>query len=199
MLIQGNSGLRAGRSLPAPGYRNAQIYPTWAGVIGTANAIPAVDTIYFYMFRLFAPCFITAFGLRVHTAGANSGVKAAIYADSPVSHRPLGAPLLVENTGYDTTTTGNKETDVTDTMFAAGYYWGAAKAKATLPSPTSVGGALTECDFGCIAGSDISALVNQGISMADAYANSMPTIAEAQSFTSVVTAGIPILYLKCTA
>lgn len=177
-----------------PGYLAGRNYATWEGAVTTTAAIPAVDTIYFYPFRLMAPVTLTGGMVRSITGGAASSVKAGIWANSPVSHRPLGAPLIVDNTGAATTANNTNVALAMTGSLKTGIYWAGVKATGTLPQCTSIPAASTTLMVltGVATG---STAVTCGLSFADAYANNMPTMAEGAAFVVVGTAGIPILYL----
>lgn len=171
---------------PLPG----RYFPMWEGGNAATTAFAAVNIIYFYPFFLPFPFLVTTLAIRVITLGAGSSVKFAIWADSPVSHKPLGAPMITDNTGQDTSTTGEKETNVTDTLLPAGWYWGGSKCTGTPPicqgpAANTPGWAYwLPCDT-------VSVHFTAGISLADTYSNNMPTIAEGQAFTTLITASGP--------
>lgn len=174
-----------------PGYLTGKFY-TLALQGLTGAAVAAVDTIYLYPFPIYEPgVTVKTLTARVSTGGASSAMKTGIWADSLVSHRPLGAPLIVDNTGVATTATGsNASPDVTDTWLGAGWYWIGTKFRATLPSMFSMGTGPFWMSH--LAGA--SGLFVFGLSFADAYANNMPTFAEGASFTEVVASpGPPVV------
>ena len=178
-----------------PGYVVGNYYSTWEDHPANA-AIPAADVLYFYPWRLDHRITIKSFHLRTGTGGAASAVKSGLWADSPVSHRPLGAPLIADNTGV--ATTGNNTTtsaDITDTAVGPGWYWFGSKATGTLPTTFSV--PVNHNYMGFYFGTDSTPgpLVVNNYSIADTYADALPTIAEGASFTEVTTGGVPIVHI----
>lgn len=162
-----------------PGYIASQIYPLHDGTLNVANAVAAVDVIYLFPFSVPRLLTFVSIKMRTQTAGAGSSVKTAIWADSPVSHRPLGAPLFVDDTGV---TTQASATTVTTGMAAGvlnpnNLYWFGSKYTGTLPVMWS---ALGVAKLAWLSG---MATVGYNMSFADAYANAMPTFAEGASFT----------------
>ncbi len=166
-----------------PGYKATRTYHLYDGT--ASSAVSAVDIIYFVPFMLPRPISFSAGTIRVITGGAGSSVKAGIWANSPVSDYPLGAPLYVDNTGV--ATTGNNTSPAialgTGSLAANTLYWWGAKFTGTLPSILSTGSNVSTY---CRLRGGVTA--NQTASgFADAYANDMPTMAEGASFTTVVT------------
>lgn len=177
-----------------PGYVASRHYATFDGTAITTVAVPAVDVIYFYPFCLMAPVTLTAGMIRVATGGTASSAKAGIWANSSVSVRPLGAPLLVDNTGATTTASNTNVTMAMTGSLKPGIYWAGTKHTGTLPQCAAVNVASTQLMMlaGVASG---STAVTCAISFADAYANSMPTLAEGATFTVVGSNGVPILYM----
>ena len=163
-----------------PGFLASLIYPLYDGAYNVATAVSAVDTIYLYPFVVPHTLSFASIKMRVITGGAASSVKSAIWADSPVSHRPLGAPLFSDNTGQATTA---NNTTITTAM-AAGIlnpntlYWFGSKYTGTLPVMWNASGSAR------LAWLSGMASVGYQHTFADAYANSMPTFSEGASFTS---------------
>jgi len=175
-----------------PGYLASRVYTTFSGSPITSAAISAVDIIYMYPFILPRPITFTKGIMRVQTAGAGSSVKAGIYASSPVSVYPLGAPLYKDDTGV-ATTASTSDVDIAlgaGTLRADTLYWAGAKFTGTLPilwtaylasKMMELCGALTTTPVGVLG-------------YASAYASAMPTISEGASFT-LPNAAAPILFL----
>lgn len=161
----------------------------------SSAAVAAIDTIYFYPFVLPAPISFTSGSMRVATGGAGSAVKAGIWANSPVSNRPLGAPLYTDNTGVATTGAGVVAIALGSGSLEAGVmYWWGSKFTGTLPSMNSLASQETTTAF--FAGLASSAGIGAAAyAYADTYANSMPTIAEGGSFTNPAT-GAPVGFLN---
>lgn len=187
-MVQINQSFR-GR-LRHPGYVTGQFYSTWFGP-NTTSALAAADVLYLYPFPIFAPVTLTTLFIRVSSGGAGSAVKMGIWGDSPISHRPLGAPLIADNTGAATTGTGTITADITDTTLPEGWYWAGLKATGTMPTAWSLPG--NNPFFPFWAGSDSNvALVHSGLSIAATYSSDLPTLAESESF-AMATQPIPII------
>lgn len=176
----------------------SRVYPiTGMDVSPVSTVAPAaVDTAYFYAFRLPFSISATAFYCRVQTGGAASAVKFAIYADSPVSHRPLGAALSADDTGSATTastTTVQLTNQPAVTLLAGKIYWCASKFTGTLPILWSIysSSMFTQSLVG-----GTSAAVNAvGYSKALAYGTAWPTYAEGD-IISAAAACMPVLWLS---
>ena len=125
--------------------------------------------------------------IRVATGGAGSSVKVGIWANSTVSGRPVGAPVIADNTGAATTGTGQIAVTLAATTLQPGWYWIGSKFTGTLPSTVSGSGVL---GWGFHQGGNVSATQ---ISFADTYSNNMPTLAEGASFTASSTGGATLL------
>lgn len=167
-----------------PGFLAGKQYSLWQGAIQNA-VIPAVDIIYFYPIYIPLTLVFTSGAIRVATGGAGSSVKIGIWRNSPVSGRPLGAPVAVDNTGAATTGTGQIAIAIAATL-TPGWYWVGTKTTGTPCTPVATNGIL---GFNVPQGSTVSAGL---ISFGDAYANAMPTLAEGASFT-MLTGGAPVL------
>lgn len=178
-----------------PGYISGNYYNTWPHRMVTAGAaVAAIDIIYFYPFNVQFPITVKTLVIRVVALGAGSSLKSAIWADSPVSHRPLGAPLIVDNTGQTTQANNtNVEADTTDTALGPGWYWAGSKFTGTLPTVITTD--TSEGHDFYYHGGTIAAIARTGLSFADTYSNNMPTLAEGASFTEVTT-GACVLALK---
>lgn len=159
-----------------PGYLPGKTYVMYDSTT-SSTAIQAIDTIYFYPFRVYAPLRVTAGAVRVDTGGAGSSVKGAVWANSPLSHRPVGIPLLVDNTGVATTGSGLAALAMTG-LLMPGVYWFGIKSTGTLPTMRS-----TQAVIG-LAPNTASTPAFISLSFADTYSNSMPTLAEGASFTA---------------
>lgn len=177
---------------PHPGYLTGRYYSTLPNQIGSAAAPNAVNTLYLYPFQLFARVSITSLVIRVGTGGAGSSVKTGIWANNASTNKPVGAPLIVDNTGTATTSSNaNVSISATGTL-AAGFYWAGAKFTGTLPTVSCVQAANQYMNW--IMGYDTSGLlIGNALSMSDTYSNNMPTIASNQSFTQVGVAGVPAI------
>lgn len=183
------------RAIPRlhPGFVSGLFYSTWTGSVAT-GAIPAADRLNLYPFYLGRPVTVASLSFRVATGGAGSAVKTGIWIDSSISHRPVGAPIIVDNTGQATTSSGVTVTaDVTDKSLSAGWYWAGSKATGTMPSVIGLPQVNQFMGFyvGHAAAADV---VNVALYIADTYSNDMPTIAEGATFSSVNNTGVPILW-----
>lgn len=182
--------------IPNQAYLASKFYNTWFGRESGSSAIPAIDVIYLYPFPLYAPMLVKTMVMRSITGGAGSSVKSGIWANSPVSNRPLGAPLVVDNTGQATTSSGVAITVTVspNVTLGPGWYWFGSKTTGTQPAMTSQDGTVVTYPFfvGCSANTSV---VNNAISFADTYSNSMPTLAEGASFTELSANGVPICAL----
>ena len=185
---------------PHPGYISGRYYVGNHGsLVTTTVAVGAVDTIYFNLMFLPFAVSIAALLARTGTGGAGSSMKSAVWANSSVSNRPLGAPLIVDNTGQATTgSSTNVEVAVSPSVtLPSGFYWYGTKFTGTLPTMVAMGG--TSQAFPVWGGAPANnALIAVGISFADAFANNMPTFAEGASFTVNTTANQPVLGFKVT-
>lgn len=168
-----------------PGYLASRQYTLFAGATQN-NTLGAIDTIYFYPFYVPKRLVFSSGAIRSATGGAGSSVKIGIWANSTVSGRPVGAPLAADNTGASTTGTGQIAIAISGTL-EAGWYWIGTKTTGTSPSLVSTNGVL---GWAMPQGGAVSATQ---ISFADTYSNSMPTLAEGASFTSVTSGGAPVL------
>jgi hypothetical protein len=77
--------------------------PYWATnvVTATSTAVPAVDVLYGYAFRVGAAVSITALQTRCATGGATSANKVGVWRMT--GGRPFGLPIAADNTGLATT------------------------------------------------------------------------------------------------
>lgn len=176
-----------------PGFLPGRVYTTFQGAPVTASAMAAVDIIYMYPFKLPRPLTFTKGIMRVQTLGASSAIKGCIYAASPVSVYPLGAPLFKDETGV-ATTSSTSDVDIAlgaGTLQADTLYWAGGKAGTAVATLWSAYlgskfmefcGALTTTPVGCLG-------------FADAYANAFPTIAEGATFTRPNSVA-PVMFLQ---
>lgn len=148
----------------------------------SSTAIAAVDTIYFLPFFLYAPLPFTALSAHVTVGGAASSMKTGVWANSPVSMRPLGAPLFADNTGVATATGATSVNNAVGAGTFAPFtlYWTGAKFTGTLPSLWAVPNTSFETAWLVGVAGGVNTLTN--ISIADAYANALPTFAEGAAF-----------------
>lgn len=165
-----------------PGYIAGQTYSTWEGSIAN-TAVAVADTIYFYPFRLREPLTIVNGNAYVVTGGAGSAMKAAIYANSPISMRPVGAPLVKDDTGVATATSATRVSLAFGAYtFVPGWYWAGGKWQATLPTMQTIaaGAQFLEFFMGVPAANALNIAM---MTYAHAYATAFPTLAEGASFS----------------
>ena len=181
---------------PHPGYiagRNYGLLP----ISGQPVAFNAIDVIYFQIVVLTRPLKFSGGTLYVVTGGVGSSVKAAIWANSPVSHRPLGAPLFADNTGVATTSSSAAVALALGSgTLPEGFYWIGSKTTGT--PPTVVASAAYDQRLAFLAGIASGSPATHTFRLADTYSSNMPTIAEGAAFTNH-GAGVPIFSLTSAA
>jgi len=153
-----------------PGYIPGKSYVMYDSST-SSSALAAIDTIYFYPFKVVAPLRFVSAAVRCDAGGAGSSVKGGIWANSPISGRPVGAPLAADNTGAATTGTG-LITLAMSGLLLPGVYWFGIKTTGTPPTMRSCQAAIGLAPNGGSTTAFIS------LSIADTYSNSMPTLAE---------------------
>jgi hypothetical protein len=177
-----------------PGYIANRVYPL--ADAANNNGVVAVDLLYFFPFRLHLPITAVAAIMRVATGGAASAVKAGIWPNSNLSMRPVGKPLLSDNSGVATTasTTNVSLTGIAGTLPAGLYWFGSKFTSATPPTMQDI---TTPCQLmtmlvGGAVGGTYPSLVT-GFSIADTYANdiSATDIAEGAAFTILTATIVP--------
>lgn len=199
-LVLGGDDQPLGRDSSRRPYIDGLCYSTWDSVISVSGAIAAVDTLYLYPFFIEEDIGIDQLYFRVNTAGAGSSVKGGIYRD--LSGRPEGDPIVVDNTGVSSASTGLKTLSISTAYVTRGWYWAATKSTGTLPRCVSIAG-TTLWASSRIGSTSADVLVNgatnqiSGLSIVDAYASNLPNLTGAV-FTLVTgtDAGIPILAFR---
>jgi hypothetical protein len=181
-----------------PGYISGRFYPTLAAAM-SSGAVPAVDLVYLYPFRIHTSVTLATLVARVVTSGAGSAMKAGIWANNVATQRPTSTALIAFNTGVATTSSSTTVSmDTADTALAAGWYWAGSKFTGTLPvmaGITSGQGDLVQfigatTNNGATLGSNMPV----GLSAPDAYANDIAALSlTGATFTEVVNAVIPHL------
>lgn len=159
-----------------------------------ANTLLTADLIYFYPFVVRQA--VSWAGLfQICTAlGAGSAVKCAVWQNNPTLARPTGLPILGQNTGFDTTTTGNKTASFTAVAVPAGIYWGGSKFTGTAPALLNVSGANVNPNVATTAPVGANAAMPAGYTAADAYANNIMAFdATAAALTEVNSSRIPLI------
>lgn len=165
---------------PHPGYIAGRSYALFEGY-GVGLALAAVDMIYFFPFRIYRTLNFSGGNAYVVTGGAGSAIKAAIWANSPVSNRPLGAPLYKDDTGIATTASSTAVALAFGAgALAPGYYWAGVKGTGTLPVMVSTGSFTQISNY--LAGVAGGSPGHTMLRFADAYANAMPSFAEGATF-----------------
>jgi hypothetical protein len=179
-----------------PGYISGRFYPTVAAAM-TAAAVPAVDLVYLYLFRIHSSVTVATLAARVTAAGTGSSMKAAIWANNAVTQRPTSTPVIAFNTGVVTTNANTTVSmDTADTALTAGWYWAGSKHTGTLPTMAGITSAQADQVhlFGATtsAGATIGSGMPMGLSAPDAYANDIAALSlTGATFTEVTNAVIP--------
>lgn len=177
--------------LPGGAYLTGKSYTMIEGGSLTSTAVAAVDTIYFYPFRVRAPLVFTSAAIRSSAGGAGSSVKSGIWLNSAVSARPVGLPLYSDNSGPATTGTGQIAIPMAGSL-DPGWYWFGSKFTGTLPSIQS-----TNFPMGAfIPNSNLVSAI--GLSLPDSYANDIAAFTIAEGSGSVAGPGtaLPALQLN---
>jgi hypothetical protein len=171
-----------------PGYIAGKTYTMLdAGTVSNL-AVGAIDTVYLYPFRVFAPITFTAGAIRISAGGVGSSVKSGIWAHSYVSGRPLGAPLVYDNTGAATTGTGQIAIALAGSLLP-GFYWFGTKFTGTLPTAQSIVTPTYLVPNGG-AGSTV------GLSASDTYSNNISALSFSEGYASfTVVPSAPVLQL----
>lgn len=179
-----------------PGVRAGALYPTFRGVHNTGTAYPGVSTIYAYPFRVAAKISVSSLVFRCVTGAASSNLKAAIYANNSVSGtgfaKPVGAPIAVCNTGQSSATSNSAVTcPVSTVVLWPGLYWMASKSDgaASFVSISATDYAIEEMIGRAAANGNTSVT---GVSTTDTYASNFPTLSGSETWSEVLSSGIPI-------
>lgn len=165
-----------------PGYIAGRYYATLSSGGGGNNIPVAIDTIYFHPMVIPRPFKFNNGAVRIGTGGAGSSIKSAIWANSAISSRPVGAPLFADNTGAATTSSNATIVLALGAgTLAPGFYWFGAKYTGTVPTVYST--SLYDTNTMYYAGhAALPSPAVSAINYADAYANAMPTLAEGATF-----------------
>lgn len=180
-----------------PGY----VASRWYSLINsnTTNAVvAATNTLYFFPFTIQSPVTIASMRMRVVTGGTTSAVKAGIWANSPISARPLGTPLYSDNTGVATTSSSTNITLAIAGVLNPGIYWFGSKHTGTLPTMQAIGASgAPPVEMARLVGVEAASgtfpSLAFGWSIADTYSNDIAatSIAEGASFTVVASPAVP--------
>lgn len=175
-----------------PGFISGRRYPL-VKATKAGTAIAAIDTIYFLPFMLAADMVLSKLSVRSTVGGAASSIKFGLWDNSPVSIRPLGAPLAVDNTGVASTGAGDLDSAaLTVSLERDHLYWAGIKTTGTPASIHAVVN-LSAGELAYMFGTKTNN-VNNAFSFADTYSNAMPTFVEGATFTDLATDVIPALY-----
>lgn len=181
-----------------PGLVSGRLYPIYDGVTGTTVALPAANTLYVVPFKVPALMPVSALRFRVVTGAAGSNIKAGLYANNYVAGsgfaRPIGAPIAVCNTATPTATSNaDVSCPVTTLMLTPDLiYWAAVKSDGT---PTFHAMASTDLTIERLIGR-ASANGNTcltGLSIASTFADDLPTLTGAESWTEALSGGLPVV------
>jgi hypothetical protein len=94
-------------------------------------SVAAALTLYF--FPIARPITPTTIFAQCVVAGAGSAVKCAVWPNNPATAQPTGLPLVGQNAGFNTATTGVKSAAVAPTLLPPGGYWFGSIATGTAP------------------------------------------------------------------
>lgn len=177
-----------------PGYPAASFGWMTDGT-GFVTAVPAVDLIYVYPFRVYNSLVISSIFSRTVTGGAGSAMKMAVWRNNRATARPTGLPILGQNAGWDTAVTGNDSTAIANIALSPGIWWGGSKVTGT--PPTMVANLSLQTSLtGMISQGSIPTPPPNGFSVPDAYANDLMAFdMTAATFTPVSSLGIPAVGL----
>jgi hypothetical protein len=191
MLRRGGGITRAQAvSLLSPGLPAGQT--AWmAEGAAQSIAIPAVDLVYLYFFRVYSRIVVNLIGARTNTGGAGSAVKSALWRNNPTTGRPSSIPVLGQNAGFDTTATGNDTAAIANVPLEPGVYWGGSKCTGTPPTMLCISNQF----LGINAASLTTGNPNIGYSVPDAYANDIMALDLTGATFTPVGSGIPVIGL----
>jgi hypothetical protein len=181
---------------PAPfGYASARWYSGLTSAQGNAAAVPAVDTMYAHPMLIRERVAVSTLGIRVAaTAGTGSAVKMAVYAANRAG-RPVGAPVLSNNSGAATTTINADVPLAVSGILQPGAYFGVTRHTGS-PLPQCIAVAGTDHVVESLLGRAAlnSSITLSGLSLASTYSAAWPTLTGAESWTEVNgTVGVPLL------
>jgi hypothetical protein len=179
----------------SPYFRTGDIRVLWDQTFNGA-AIAAADTIYFTPFILSVPISFTGGLIRCNTVGSGSSVKAAIWAASHITAKPVGVPLFADNTGVGTSVgTGDKALAFGNGTIGPGIYWSGVKTTGTPPVVTSqTSNAVLGNLIGIATGFTLNCNCFQ---FSDTYSNNMPTLTEGIAGLVPIGGVGPIIALVC--
>lgn len=179
-----------------PGYGSGNFSVMWEGSVVGNIAMAAVDIVYLYPFKVYAPITITSIFQRVETLGAGSSVKSAVWANNYATARPTGLALLGQNAGFDTAGTGIKTAAISSVRLEAGIYWGGSKATGTLPMMTQINAADSSGNVASPTAQMGTSVEPVGFSVPSAFANDIMALdLTAATFTLVAASRIPVIGL----
>lgn len=177
------------------GKRPGRYYPSTSTV--AAGAVVGINEIYFVPIDpILTPTMFDRLALWVTTGGAGSSAKFAVYANGTGANinLPVGAPVLVNNTGVATTTSAAGAEVTVSGSALMGCYWAAVKFTGTAPNvycnSGASGGVAARIGNGSLNASPVNART-----LADTYANNMPTLTGAESFGERNVAS-PVIWMR---
>jgi len=179
----------------APGYIPDNYYSTVP--FTDARSATLLNSVLLYPFRIHRTVTIQSLHARMNSGGTASSAKVGIWANSPISNKPLGAPLVVDNIGMATTTSNaNITATITPAEFLPGWYWMGSKhthggISASMYSLPQAGNWMLSTMGWHASGLDVVSAA-----YSDAYANDMPTINEGATFTAVIDDGVPVFQFR---
>lgn len=177
-----------------PGYVAGRYYPGYPATTAS-TAIPAVDTIYFAPVRITSPLTFDRLGVRVITGVSSALLKIGLWASDPITKKPIGAPIVADDTGLDCATSTTSPELAATAFLAPGLYWFGGKSghAPTLMSFLGTGGVIS-WDIGRSINTSMVGML--GYSMAHALAEDMPTLTGAESISDLVTSGAPMAWFR---
>jgi hypothetical protein len=182
------------------GYAAGFNYPLVSCNVSATGALAAENRIYLVPFYVRAASVrFSSFSARVVTGGAGSAAKLGVWAT--YQGLPSGLPIVADNTGVATTTSGAIVTFAAAATLTRGwYYYGVKVTSATRPVFLNIPGTGTEVSSLHGAPTASAALGNgatvqaAGLFVDDAYANPMPDLTSASfSASTGASQGVPII------
>lgn len=153
--------LAGGLALPpvrAP-WISGKHYPAYSGTVGSSGAVLAANTLYGYIWAPPLPVTISALILSVQTGGAGSSAKAGVWRVG-ANGRPIGTPIVSNNTGGATTSAVAVSLSASATLPPVPLFFGSAYT-GTLPVMFNVAGSQTEAVLEIGAGTAVTAVAQQ--------------------------------------
>lgn len=192
------------RALPlaAIGAALGAAYPsgtfTWMhdGSTSSSLAMSAVDVLYFYPVTITDARGASSIFAGVATGGAGSSLKNALWRRDAVTGKPTGLPILGQNVGLDTSSSGVKAQAITTVIPPPGQYWGASKVTGTQPTMICASSADANPRVSFTTAVGTAGFMPTGFSTPDAFANDIMAFnATAAVWTNINNSRTPILGL----